>query len=119
MKIQNKPKIFTTSQVNLCKPNRALTVRQINERFVQGKPIPVAKQPIHEPKLESGINPMRLPYCDFTDVQQYNYYLAEKLNEAESLYTEKRKRFDKELAASQKSYEDHLITLMKKEQAPL
>lgn len=115
MKHQNKVKIFRTSQVDLCKPNRALTVRQINERFVQGKPIPQAKQPIHEPKLESGINPMRVPYCDFTDVQQYNDYLAESLNKAESLYTEKRKQFDKEVASSQKAYEDSLLSRISKE----
>ena len=114
MRKYNKPIVFKSSKPSLAKPNQALTVRQINERFVSGKPIPVAKQPIHEPKLENGINPTRIPYCDFTDIAIYNDGLVESLNEAQSLYTEKRKKFDEQIAKAQKEYEDHLSQRIQK-----
>lgn len=115
MKKQNKPIPYGSSKPDRTKPNKALTVREINQRFVEGKPVPPAKQPIHEPKLESGINPMRIPYCDYTDVQEYNNFLEAQLNKSTELYDEKRKAFDKEVAKASNNKREALIHEAKKQ----
>lgn len=74
-------------------PNMALSVREINERFTQGKSIPSAKAPVHEPKLENMRNPLRCPYCDFVDIAEYNDSLVTRLNETTSLMTAKQQEF--------------------------
>lgn len=91
------------------RPNRALSVRQINERFVQGKSIPQAKTPIHEPKLELGRNPMRSPYCDLVDVAEFNNNITEALNKSESLLTEKKQEFLRNGQQAQKEYHESII----------
>ncbi len=95
--------------VSCTKPNRALTVRQINQRFVQGKSIPQAKQPIHEPRLEVGRNPLRSPYCDLVDVQEFNDNIKIRLNECTQLYTEKQKEFIIKSRENRKKQYDTLV----------
>lgn len=109
--------------VSKTRPNMALSVRQINERYVQGKSIPAAKTPIHEPKLDCGKNPMRSPYCDLVDVAEFNNTLTEALNKSESLLTEKKKEFIKAGKEVQTAYHDSIVNEAKKrllsEQKPL
>lgn len=110
----NKVNVFRSKSISKTKPGLALSVRQINERYVQGKPIPPAKTPIHEPKMESGINPLRRPYCDYIDVQEYNNYLEAQLNKSTALYDEKRKAFDKAMSESEKMKHEMLVEEAKK-----
>lgn len=108
------------SGISKTRPNQALTVREINERFTTGKPVPVAKTPIHEPQLDIGNNPMRRPYCDLVDIAEYKEILDVKLNESTSLLTEKQKEF---LSVQEKikkdSYDNLVSQLSEKFKSPL
>ena len=91
----NHIKSFSRSKACNVKPNMALTVRQINERFVQGKPVPPSKTPIIEPAIINGVNPLRHKYVDYTDLFAYGEMLSTKLNEQTALLTEKQKELMK------------------------
>lgn len=114
----NRKQPIHTSGKNITRPNMALTVRQINQRFVQGKSIPQAKQPIHEPKLDIGKNPMRRPYCDIVDVAEFNSTLETKLNESTKLYTEKQKEFIQKSQEHRKKQYDSLVEGLTKKLSP-
>lgn len=106
-KFNSYPSVHRSSGVRITKPNQALTVRQINERFTQGKPVPVAKTPIVEPKILDGISPLRQPYVDYVDLFNYGELLSTKLNESTSLLTEKQKEFLRvQSKAKQDAYEE-------------
>lgn len=108
MNIQRKQPVHVCG-VSKTRPNMALSVRQINERFVQGKSIPQAKSPIHEPRLDNLRNPMRQPYCDLVDVAAYNEELSVRLNKSENLLTEKQKEFLKNKKEFEKQSYDSLV----------
>lgn len=84
---------YGRSMVSRTRPNMALTVRQINERFALGKPVPPTKTPIIEPEIINGVNPLRMKYVDYTDLFEYGELLSTKLNEQTALLTEKQKEF--------------------------
>lgn len=95
--------------VSKTRPNMALTVRQINERFVQGKSIPQAKAPIHEPKFETLKNPMRSPYCDLIDVHEFNNELTVQLNKQKLLLDEKTKDFIRASDDIKRAHHDSIV----------
>lgn len=101
------------SGVSKTRPNMALTVREINQRFVQGKSVPQAKTPIHEPALDNLQNPMRRPYCDLIDVAEYSAELTERLNQSEGLLTEKKKEFLKNMQQFQQESRQALLNELK------
>lgn len=105
--------IFTPG-VSRTRPGLAMSVRKIQEHFVKGKPVPQAKAPIHEPKLDNLQNPMRRPYCDLVDVAAYNEILTERLNESESLLTDKKKEFLREMKEYNNQSKSSLIEDLKK-----
>lgn len=95
----------TVGMASRTKPNQALTVRQINERFVQGKPVPASKTPIVEPKVDGVMSPMREKYVDFVDLFEYGEYLDVRLNEQTAVLDKKKEAFLKAQAEhSQKAY---------------
>lgn len=97
--------VFHTTEVSKTKPNQALTVRQIHERFVKGKPLPASKTPIVEPKVDNMMSPMREKYVDYTDLFAYGEYLDVKLNEQTELLNTKQEAFLKAQAEhNQKTY---------------
>lgn len=114
MRRLNAQPVFKTTKPGLARPNQAYTIRQINERFVQGKSIPSSKQAIKEPKLESGINPMRRPYCDYIDVFQYNQDLTDRLNKSEALLTEKRAQLNAAISEADAQHRESIIEEAKK-----
>lgn len=103
---------YGRSMESRTRPNMALTVRQINERFALGKPVPPTKTPIIEPDIINGVNPLRMKYVDYTDLFDYGELLSTKLNEQTALLTEKQKEF----AMVQAQYKKDLFSKLNKSQ---
>lgn len=86
---------------SLTRPNMALSVKEIQERFATGKTVPQSKTPIHEPDTSLGMNPLRKPYCDIVDVTHYAKSLDEALNKTQAVITHKQQSFMELLKKSQ------------------
>lgn len=72
----NRDNYEVTTQPSITKPNLAMSMRNVVEKYVKGTLMINEKKPIYEPfYTDDNPNPLRRPDVDLTDIARHTDYL--------------------------------------------